>query len=64
MQIVTPSNAYDVSQTENHLSFSLAILPLAYIVTAILLAVLVIIALVNPKVREWWRRQIPEQKKT
>lgn len=64
MQIDTPSNAYDVSQTENHISFSLAILPLAYIVTSILLAVLVIIALVNPKVREWWKRQIPEQKKT
>ncbi len=63
MQIATPPNAYDVSQTENHLSFSLAILPLAYIVTAVLLVVIVIAVLVNPKVREWLRRQITEQKK-
>lgn len=64
MQIVTPSNAYDVSQTQDHISFRRAILPMAYIVVAVLLVVVVVFALAHPRVRRLWKYPLPEQTNT
>jgi len=64
MQIVTPPNAYDVSQDEDHIYFSLAILPTAYIVITLLLVVLAVAVLVHPRLRGWLRNQLLEQRKT
>jgi len=62
MQIATPSNAYDVSQDDNHISFSLAVLPFAYIVMTILLIVITVLALLLPRLRQLWRSQSKEQR--
>jgi len=64
MQIATPPNAYDVSQSEDYISFNLAILPVAYIVTTIVLLVVVLTVFLHPKLRGLWKAQIPEQKTT
>ncbi len=53
MQIVTPLNAYDVSLSEDVLSFNLSILPTYYIIIAILLLVFVVTVLAQSRLRKW-----------
>jgi len=63
MQIVTPSNAYDVSQGKDDLSFNLSILPTSYIVITILLLALIITVIAQSRLRKWLR-QLPVSPKT
>ena len=64
MQIATPPNSHDISQAKDHISFSLAILPEAYILTTIVLLVIVLTVSLHPKLRRWWKAQLSEQKTT
>ena len=63
MQIVTPSNAFDISQGKDDLSFNLSILPTSYIVIAILLLVFIITVLAQSRLRKWLQK-LPESAKT